>query len=821
MSTFGITDESQVVDAVNYLLVNLGSGNGTGNVGNAVTINTTTGQVSQGGTLLSYYYQYLYVRYATNSSGTTGFSTSPTNATYFGVFNNASGTLYPASSLLTNPANYQWTQVSGGFSTNKFLWYSTIGGQQISFDIATTAKNSNYVQAPTGTPINLQQVTAATTLPIVVLNTYQRSNTAPSTPTGGTYNFSTLQFLAPSGWSNSIPAGNSAFYSSQNTFQADAAGNVVVGPNGPWTTPVLTGQNGNNGSNGANGANGVNGYSTYLYNVFQSANATPGTPTGGSYNFSTAVGIPPTGWLNYPTSTGNNAVYVTTASVQTTTPNVTVTGLTWSSPTQYTGGNGTPGPRGFIPMGYVLTPTTPVGASDANLTTWFQSPRTNTTAPIGTGYVPVDGDVAAFTLTGNPNVVVVNQFTASTQTWAAAPGQVVNGNVFVTGSINSNKLAANDIYTLKLQSTNATFGSPTGFGFWLDAATGNAYMANTVTIGNSLRVGNTANIGNSLTIGNNLTVGANATIGGNLTIGGLTTNGNLNPNVVTNSSIASGVDGGKLTAGSITATQISAAYVYAGNIVSTNATLNNINSPGYWMAYQTGDARFGGNVSVGDNLTVGNLITASSLNANTVSYNNIVSGTVPPPIGGTTYLPTALSLTSAASYDWDYTGGFITGYYKTLSYVTLPVTTSMAALGSGNQLKFQTSFSCNINASSIQTGSSGPIFYLFYNDTYYGGSGVIYAYPQSGTPAPSGASANGSYLFPSAGQPRILITSGSSYTGGLQLAYTFPAPVASGSYTHLVAGSTIVLGVGMFNSTNPSLLGTINMTNMAFNVILQ
>lgn len=823
MSTFGITDESQLIPAINYVLSNLGSntGNGTGNVGNAVTINTTTGQVSQGGTLLSYFYQYLYVRYATSPDGTVGFSTSPTNAYYYGVFNNANGsTLSP--SVLNNPANYQWTQVAtGGFGTTKFLYYSTIGGQQISFYIGTTALNSNYALSPVSTPINLQFVTATTTLPLVVMTAFQRSNTQPSTPTGGTYNFSTLEFLAPTSWSNSIPVGNAAFYSTQNTFQATSTGNVIVGPSGPWTYPVLTGQNGSNGANGANGANGVNGYSTYLYNVFQSAASTPGTPTGGSYTFNTATGTPPTGWLNYPSSSGNNSVYVSTASVQTTTPNVTVTGLTWSSPTQYTGGNGTPGPRGFIPMGYVLTPTTPVGASNANLTTWFQSPRTNTTAPIGTGYVPVDGDVAAFTLSGNPNVVVVYQFTASTQTWAVASGQVVNGNVFVTGSINSNKLAANDIYTLKLQSTNATFGSPTGFGFWLDAATGNAYMANTVTIGNQLNVGNNARIGSNLIIGNN------AVIGGNLTIGGLTTNGSLNNNVVTNNAIASGVDGGKLQAGTITATQISANYIYAGNIVSQNASFPVLNSPGYWMRFDTGDARFGGNVSIGNNLTVGNLITASSLNANTVTYNNIVSGTVAPPVGNTYYTPTSMNLFTAADYDWLFTSGSYYGYYKTLSYVKIPVTAAMAALSgnTGYTLKFNITFSCQLVGSNLTTGSAGQEFYSFANyqatNGGVGGSGCIYMVPGNSYPPPPGSSGGGSGFGGIwSGGTSLGAT---SYNGQFNFSRTATVPYTVFVTGPMLAGSILVLGIGLLG-TSPSPiaypLGSISMTNMVFNYFL-
>ena len=701
MSTFSVTDNNQVLDAINYALSNLGQNTtSSGNTGNAVTINTTTGQVSQGTSLLSYYYQYINVRYADSSTGSVNFSTSPTNRTYFGVLNNASA----SPSTINNPSAYQWTQVAGGgFGTTKFLFYSTLGGRQISWSVSTTSPGSSFVQTTDSTAINLDFVTATNAVPVVVMTAFQRANTLPSTPTGGTYDFGNLIFTAPTGWANSIPSGSSNLYSSQNTFKSTSTGNVTVGPQFAWTTPVITIQNGANGTAGANGANGVNGYSTYLYNVFQAANATPSTPTGGSYTFNTGTGVPPTGWLNYPSSNTANAVYVTTATVQTTTPNVTVTGLTWSSPTQYSGGNGTPGPRGFIPMGYVLTPSNPATANSITLSQWFQASTAGNTAPVGTGYPPVGGDTAAFTFSSNSAQVAVYTYNSGNSTWTTANGQVINGNVFVTGSVNSNKLAANDIYTLKLQSTNANFGNNSSFGFWLDAATGNARLAGNVNIGNTLTIGANAVVGNNLIIGNN------ATIGGNLTIGGLTTNGALNANVVTDSAIASGVSGGKISAGTITATQISASYIYAGNIVSTNGIFNNINSPGYWMNFQTGDARFGGNVNVGNNLVVGNLITASALNANTVSFNNIQPGIVGQPITGPYYVsPTA----TMGPGNTNYTGSTVNFLYRTLAYITIPPSSAYFLTGAANP-SFTFNFSANLAFSTSLAGTSYPVLTMY------------------------------------------------------------------------------------------------------------
>lgn len=294
-------------------------------------------------------------------------------------------------------------------------------------------------------------------------------------------------------------------------------------------------------------------------------------------------------------------------------------------------------------------------------------------------------------------------------------------------------------------------------------------------------------------------------------------------NIAGNKLIPGTITAAQIAAGTITATQISASYVYAGNIISTNAanSFPNINSPGYWLRYDTGDARFGGNVSIGNNLTVGNLITTSALNANTVNYNNLVSGTVPPPQGSGFFNPTTITLNSSAAYDWLYTSGSYYGYYKTLNYLTIPVTASMAALSVGSQLTYQSSFFCNVNATGVLSSSNGPLFFIFVNvqqsNNTYGGSGVTYQIPASANPIPPGGSNNpGSLASPQFG--RVITSAGqTSFVGPLSLASTTYLPVSGGTMT---AGSVLVFGVGMFNAVNPAQLGQVNLTNMSFNVIL-
>jgi hypothetical protein len=62
--------------------------------------------------------------------------------------------------------------------------------------------------------------------------------------------------------------------------------------------------------------------------------------------------------------------------------------------------------------------------------------------------------------------------------------------------------------------------------------------------------------------------------------------------------------------------------------VSQTATIGNVSSPGYWLQYNNGDARFGGNVSIGANLNVAGLITTGSLNSNTVATTTMVPAAV-------------------------------------------------------------------------------------------------------------------------------------------------------------------------------------------------
>lgn len=159
MSTFALDSSSStedIVDGLNYVLANLGdisNTTGNGNVfayGNIVTANTTTGELSTVDSgVVGYLNPFVNITYANNSTGSSGFSSNSQNRAYYGVDNTISG------NISSNPTDYVWFQVSGGFGTTKSLWYSTLGGSQIRFFAGNAAPDVNYRSVPDSTAIAL------------------------------------------------------------------------------------------------------------------------------------------------------------------------------------------------------------------------------------------------------------------------------------------------------------------------------------------------------------------------------------------------------------------------------------------------------------------------------------------------------------------------------------------------------------------------------------------------------------------------------------------------------------------------------------------
>lgn len=140
----------EISEAINYLLNNFSQN---------VSSDPSTGQIiGPDGNVVGYLYKYMFIKYADSFDGTVGFSNTPTNKGYYGLRNSDSST------ESTNPADYLWTQVTGGFGTTKYLYYLTTGGRQIQFQVDTTVPNPGWAVDP-GTAIDLDFVTGASSSP--------------------------------------------------------------------------------------------------------------------------------------------------------------------------------------------------------------------------------------------------------------------------------------------------------------------------------------------------------------------------------------------------------------------------------------------------------------------------------------------------------------------------------------------------------------------------------------------------------------------------------------------------------------------------------
>ena len=461
MTTFAVTSSDQMLDSVNYLLSNLGQ---SGNVGNATiptgTLigNTTTGLVSTynygSGVPYSYLYQYLNLRYANNATGTSGFSTVPTNSNYFGVYNSVT------SSASSVPAAYTWFQVAGGFSTTKFIYYSTQGGRQVQLVPANTAPSSSFIQSTANVAIDLDIVT-----------------TAAGTP-GERGPIAMAYVVTPA-----TPVGASDY---QLTAWWEAARDSATPPIGTGLTPV-TGDTGTFIYGAGVGTPSVtyeytgSGWTPVVQQVISGnvlvANSTPGTAI-------TAASI-----------TGNRIA------------DATLTGNLIVSST-ITGNLIVPGTL----TGNLIAANTITANNIAANTITANNIATNTITA---------SQIAANTITATniqTGTITSNQIAANTITSNNILAGTITSSRIAANTITANNISTSYLYTGNIVSNTATLGSNTSSGYWL------RYTDGAARFGGSVSIGDSASIGNNVSIGGNLTIGSNLSVTGLVTAGSLIAN---------------------------------------------------------------------------------------------------------------------------------------------------------------------------------------------------------------------------------------------------------------------------------------------------------
>lgn len=146
-----------------------------------------------------------------------------------------------------------------------------------------------------------------------------RSSSQPSTPGASSG--------VPLGWYStvaSVPAGADPLWSSFGERSAPGA-------NWTWQAAVrVQGVDGAEGPQGPAGVAGAAGTSVAEINVYNRASSVPGTPSGGSFDFSTQTLTPPASW-SVGINPGSEPVYVSRGIATASTPGATAT-PTWSAP---------------------------------------------------------------------------------------------------------------------------------------------------------------------------------------------------------------------------------------------------------------------------------------------------------------------------------------------------------------------------------------------------------------------------------------------------------------------------------------------------------
>lgn len=324
---------------------------------------------------------YTWVKYATSATGT-GLTDNPAGMTYIGfAFNRSS----PVESTVAT--DYTWSSVTGPAGTSTF----------------------------TGV-VYLQQLAQ------------------PSTPTGGTFNFTTSALTPPASWSASQPTSSSVpTWAVRFTFTAATLGATVTA--GTWSTPTNISQNGTNGSPG------IQSMVVFLY---QYNSATPAAPNG-------------TSTLNWVT--GANSSYNGTDSWATVAP---------ANP-------GTPGLRLYVATQPVTaaggtTSTPAISYANAGISAWSQNGNNgangaqSATATVYQSAVTIPaGPVGSNTFTWSTGL-----FGAAPPNWSLAPGAPVPG---------STRWAA----TVRLVDT--AVAATTGFNWSAASITAQGYDGGNGTIG--------------------------------------------------------------------------------------------------------------------------------------------------------------------------------------------------------------------------------------------------------------------------------------------------------------------------------------------------
>lgn len=219
----------------------------------------------------------------------------------------------------TLPAN--WSEVPGPSPSPGFtLWKASVN----LVDSANVAQSS-IDWSTAGISASGYAGTSGTSGSSVFIGTIYRQAATVTTPTGGQFDFSTATLTPPAGWTVTQPSTTTTpTWAAEFTFVGSAPSSVVAA--GTWTTPYI------DAVAGGPGLDGPAGESHFVAEIFRQVDPAPGTPTGGSYNFSTGALTAPAGWSTSMPASSTVPTYRSSLLFKTATPATPVSGTTWSPP---------------------------------------------------------------------------------------------------------------------------------------------------------------------------------------------------------------------------------------------------------------------------------------------------------------------------------------------------------------------------------------------------------------------------------------------------------------------------------------------------------
>ena len=229
---------------------------------------------------------------------------------------------------------------------------------------------------------------------------FKRATSAPSAPTGGTFNFGTNTLTAPTGWSTTVPSGTDPIY--QANFQFSISGDTGTVTAGTWSTPVIIAENGDDG---------IDGLSTFTFAVHKRASSTPSSPSGGSYNFGTNTITAPSGWSEAIPS-GTDPIYISSTRAQISGATGTDSSLSWTAPIVFAinGDNGDDGVNTAPVYAYKRSSTALASTNKPTTTrTWTFEDASFGNDDLGNGWT---GDIP----TGNDDLYICAAVASSTST---------------------------------------------------------------------------------------------------------------------------------------------------------------------------------------------------------------------------------------------------------------------------------------------------------------------------------------------------------------------------------------------------------------------